>query len=146
MQKTKAIKYKGGDKKKINKDDLENNPLLRIDDNIQFSIEFANILNDPYSAVFINYDKFNYENPSLDASKLDLNSEMIVTARYYEYLAIARFKCNYIIPLITNDALTLKDIFQMIMHALRVRLLMNIPSIDVILEIEFKYNTYIKYR
>lgn len=145
MSKPKPVKYKGT-KKKIDKDSSEENILLKIDDSMQFSIEFANILNDPYSNIFIDYDRFDYENPSLDSSKLDLNSELIVTARYYEYLAIARFKCSYITPLLTHGAMNLKEIFQMIMHALRVRLLMNIPSFDVILEIEFKYNTYIKYR
>ena len=53
MAKSKQQKFKGV--KKFDKDS-EDNPLLRVDSQT-FNIEFANILNDPYSIIFLPLSK-----------------------------------------------------------------------------------------
>lgn len=141
MAKSKQQKFKGV--KKFDKDS-EDNPLLRVDSQT-FNIEFANILNDPYSIIFNDYETFDIMTGNLDANKINRDSQIIGIMRYYEYVCIARFKYDYIIPLLTEGDLSGPEVFQMIQHALRTRLLMNIPSFDVILEIEFKFTTKIKY-
>jgi hypothetical protein len=65
--------------------------------------------------------------------------------RYYEYVCIAKFKYNYILPLLETGEMTGPEIFQMIQHALRTKLLIYIPSFDTVLEFEFRFKTKIKY-
>ena len=125
--------------------EFEDNPLLKVDNSSNFTIEFANILNDPMSIIFPDYENFDITVGDINTDKLNRDSQIIAIMRYYEYVCIAKFKYDYIVPLLTEGELNGPDVFQMIQHALRTRLLMNIPSFDVILEIEFKYQTKIKY-
>lgn len=141
MAKSKPQKFKGN--KKFDKDS-DDNPLLKVDNDV-FSVEFSNILNDPYSIIFPDYENFDIMTGDIDVDKINRDSQIIAIMRYYEYVCIARFKYDYIIPLLTKGDLSGIEVFQMIQHALRTKLLMNIPSFDVILEIEFKFNTKIKY-
>jgi hypothetical protein len=138
----KQNKYKGV--KKYNKDSDEN-PLLQMDDKDDFSTEFVNILNNPKGIIFKDYKNFNIVTGNIDADLLNDKSEIIAIMRYYEYACIARFKYSYIVPMLTDGELNGNEVFAMIQHALRNKLLMNIPSFDVILEIEFKFSTKIKY-
>lgn len=139
---TKAVKFKGT--KKFDKDS-EDNPLLKVDNKSDFEIEFYNVLNDPQSIIFPGYQTFNIETGNIDTELLNRDSQIIAIMRYYEYVCIARFKYNYIIPLLENKEMNGIEVFQMIQHALRTKLLMYIPSFDTILEIEFKFQTKIKY-
>lgn len=139
--KGKPQKFKGV--KKFDKDSDEN-PLLKVE-NDTFNIEFANVLNDPYAIIFPDYENFDILTGNIDGDRINRDSQIIAIMRYYEYICIARFKYDYIIPLLTQGDLSGPEVFQMIQHALRTRLLMNIPSFDIILEIEFKFTTKIKY-
>lgn len=139
--KGKTQKFKGV--KKFDKDSDEN-PLLKVE-NDTFNIEFANVLNDPYAIIFPDYENFDILTGNIDGARINRDSQIIAIMRYYEYICIAKFKYDYIIPLLTEGDLSGSEVFQMIQHALRTRLLMNIPSFDIILEIEFKFTTKIKY-
>lgn len=142
MTKSKPQKFKGT--KKFDKDSTDN-PLLKVDNDSAFSIEFANVLNDPYSIIFKDYENFDIQTGNIDTERLNKDSQIIAIMRYYEYVCIGRFKYDYIFPLLSEGELNGPEVFQMIQHALRTRLLMNIPSFDIILEIEFKFKTKIKY-
>lgn len=138
----KQTKYKGI--KKIDKDS-EDNPLLKMDGTNGYDMYFANILNDPLCVIFNDYQEFDIFNGLIDVNMLNKDSQIIAYMRYYEYLCIARFKYEYIKPLLDNGDMNGVDVFQMIKHSLRTRLLMNIPSFDVIIEPEFIFKTIIKY-
>lgn len=140
--KQKPNKYKGV--KKYNKDSDEN-PLLYVEDKDEFKMEFVNILNNPHGIIFKDFKNFNIVTGQIDTNLLNNNSDIIAIMRYYEYACIARFKYEYIVPMLTDGELTGVEVFNMIQHALRNKLLMNIPSFDTILEIEFKFSTKIKY-
>ena len=138
----KQPKYKGI--KKYNKDS-EENPLLQMDDKDDFKMEFVNVLNNPYGIIFKDYKNFNIITGDIDIDKLNDNSQIIAIMRYYEYVCLAKFKYSYIVPMLTDGELNGNEVFNMIQHALRNKLLLNIPSFDTILEIEFKFSTKIKY-
>ena len=142
MAKTKQTKFKGV--KKFDKDS-EDNPLLKMDGVNGYEMYFANILNDPMCIIFNDYQEFDIFNGIIDVNRLNRDSQIIAYMRYYEYLCIARFKYEYIKPLLDNGNMSGIDVFQMIKHSLRTRLLMNIPSFDVIIEPEFIFKTVIKY-
>lgn len=142
MAKAKTKKFKGS--KKFDKDS-EDNPLLKVDNNSEFTMEFANVLNDPYSIIFSDYENFDIQSGNIDANRLNKDSHIVAIMRYYEYVCIGKFKYNYIVPLLSEGDLNGPEVFQMIQHALRTRLLMNIPTFETILEIEFKFKTKIKY-
>ena len=142
MAKTKQTKFKGV--KKFDKDS-EDNPLLKMDGVNGYEMYFANILNDPMCIIFNEYQEFDIFNGIIDVNRLNRDSQIIAYMRYYEYLCIARFKYEYIKPLLDNGNMNGIDVFQMIKHSLRTRLLMNIPSFDVIIEPEFIFKTVIKY-
>lgn len=142
MAKTKQTKFKGV--KKFDKDS-EDNPLLKMDGVNGYEMYFANILNDPMCIIFNDYQEFDIFNGIIDVNRLNRDSQIIAYMRYYEYLCIARFKYEYIKPLLDNGNMNGIDVFQMIKHSLRTRLLMNIPSFDVIIEPEFIFKTVIKY-
>lgn len=142
MAKAKQTKFKGV--KKFDKDS-EDNPLLKMDGVNGYEMYFANILNDPMCIIFNDYQEFDIFNGIIDVNRLNRDSQIIAYMRYYEYLCIARFKYEYIKPLLDNGNMNGIDVFQMIKHSLRTRLLMNIPSFDVIIEPEFIFKTVIKY-
>lgn len=142
MAKVKQTKFKGV--KKFDKDS-EDNPLLKMDGVNGYEMYFANILNDPMCIIFNEYQEFDIFNGIIDVNRLNRDSQIIAYMRYYEYLCIARFKYEYIKPLLDNGNMNGIDVFQMIKHSLRTRLLMNIPSFDVIIEPEFIFKTVIKY-
>ena len=142
MAKAKQTKFKGV--KKFDKDS-EDNPLLKMDGVNGYEMYFANILNDPMCIIFNEYQEFDIFNGIIDVNRLNRYSQIIAYMRYYEYLCIARFKYEYIKPLLDNGNMNGIDVFQMIKHSLRTRLLMNIPSFDVIIEPEFIFKTVIKY-
>lgn len=142
MAKQKTTKFKGT--KKFDKDS-EDNPLLKMDGTNGYEMYFANILNDPMCTIFNEYQTFDIFTSNIDVNRLNKDSQIIAYMRYYEYLCVARFKYNYIKPLLDNGEMNGIDVFQMIKHSLRTRLLMNIPSFDTILEPEFIFKTVIKY-
>lgn len=142
MAKNKTTKFKGV--KKFDKDS-DDNPLLKMDDANGYEIYFANILNNPLCIIFNDYQVFDIFTGNIDINKLNKDSQIIAYMRYYEYLCIARFKYDYIKPLLDTGDMNGIDVFQMIKHSLRTRLLMNIPSFDIILEPEFIFKTVVKY-
>jgi len=142
MAKNKTTKYKGT--KKFDKDS-DDNPLLKMDGANGYEMYFANILNDPMCIIFNDYQSFDIFTGNIDVNRLNKDSQIIAYMRYYEYLCVARFKYDYIKPLLDNGDMNGIDVFQMIKHSLRTRLLMNIPSFDIILEPEFIFKTVIKY-
>ena len=137
-----TTKFKGN--KKFDKDS-DDNPLLKVNNNSEFEIEFYNVLNDPSSIIFSEYEVFNIETGNIDINQLNRDSEIVAIMRYYEYVCIAKFKYNYILPLLETGEMTGPEIFQMIQHALRTKLLIYIPSFDTVLEFEFRFKTKIKY-
>lgn len=135
-----------GQKKEQNISDSKVNPLLKIDDKVDFSIESSNLLQDPEQLLFPDYHFFdlNKDKDHFDFDKLNDDSSIIIVLRYYEYVCIARFKFKYIVPIL-QSGLNAKDVFDMIKHALRNRLLLEAPSFDIIFEPDMHYDGKIKY-
>jgi len=143
-QKSKAQKGK-----KVTKPDTDNpddNPLLHVDNKTDFIIETGNLLQDTGLLIFPEYTRFDLQRDKdhFDLTKLSGDSNIIITLRYYEYVCIARFKFNYIIP-IMKSGLIAKDVFEMVKHCLKNKLIINAPTFDNIYDIDIQYQGYINY-
>lgn len=144
---TKSNKIKGQKKfSKNDQDDLELNPLLKIENKHDFSIETDNLLEHPDAILYESYLTFdvNIDKKHFDESLLSLDSEIIIILRYFEYLCTAKFKFSYIYPMLVSGLIA-KDVFDLIKHALKNRIQINVPSFDKIFEPEIIYIGKIKY-
>jgi hypothetical protein len=84
------------------------------------------------------------EKDHFNMDKLNNMSMIIVALRYYEYVCIARFQFSFIIPIL-ESGLVAKDVFDMMKHCLRNKLLTNAPTFDNIYELDIQYTGYVKY-
>lgn len=138
-------KARKGNKKIIDEKDTANNPLLKIEDSVLFSIESGNFLNDPTIYTFPGYENIDPSNPStLDVSKLDNNSEFVCILLYFEYLITAKFKFSYIRPLL-SAGMEFPKIIEAINHRLLTELQLNVPSFDTIISIQIENQCRVKY-
>lgn len=142
----KAKVPKGQSKLKPDNNDPEKNPLLHIENKHDFQIETGNLLEDPSGLIWENYENFDLskDKDHFDISMLNRDSSIVVILRYYEYICTAIFKFNYILPLL-ESGLIAKDVFEMIKHSLKTRLLVNVPSFDNVFEPEIQYIGKVKY-
>jgi hypothetical protein len=140
-------KLKGQKKDNPDSKNLEDNPLLKIDNRVDFMIESGNLLQDPGKLLFEGYENFDLkkEKDHFDNGRIGENSTIVVVLRYYEYVCIATFKFSFIIPIL-QSGLNAKDVFDMIKHALRNKLLLNAPTFDVIFEPDFVYIGKVMYQ
>lgn len=139
-------KLKGQKKSKPDSENIDENPLLKIDNRIDFSIESSNLLQDPSKLIFPGYENFDLkkEKDHFDMNRLRNDSSIIIVLRYYEYICTASMKFSFIIPIL-QSGLNARDVFEMIKHALRNKLLLNAPTFDNIFEPDFHYIGKIKY-
>lgn len=147
MAETKKSKGQKGKKKpRPDTDNPEENPLLHVDNTADFSIDTGNLLQDTGILIFPGYKSFDLkkEKDHFNTDKLSQTSMIIITLRYYEYVCIAKFQFSYIIPIL-ESGLNAKDVFDMVKHCLKNKLLTNAPTFDNIYELDIQYNGYIKY-
>jgi len=146
MATEKAKKLKGQRKESPDTERPDENPLLKVDNRVDFEIETSNLLQDPGKLLFPGFENFDIkkEKDQFDVSKLNDNTQIIIVLRYYEYLSIATFRFSFMIPLL-QSGLTARDSFEMIKHSLRNKLLLNAPTFDTIFEPEFQYIGKIRY-
>ena len=142
-------KTKGQKGKKKTRPDTDNpneNPLLHVDNTSDFSIDTGNLLQDTGLLVFPGYTTFDLKKDKdhFDTNMLSKSSMIIISLRYYEYVCIAKFCFSYIIPIL-ESGLNAKDVFDMVKHCLKNKLLINAPTFDNIYEIDMQYSGYIKY-
>ena len=139
-------KLKGQKKGKPDSESLDENPLLKIDNRSDFSIESSNLLQEPSKLLYNGYENFDLkkEKDHFDMKRLNDDSSIVVILRYYEYICTATFKFSFIIPIL-QSGLIAKDVFDMIKHSLRNKLLLNAPTFDNIFEPDFHYIGKIKY-
>lgn len=139
-------KLKGQKKSKPDSENIDENPLLKIDNRVDFSIESSNLLQDPGKLIFPGYENFDLkkEKDHFDMNRLRDDSSIIIVLRYYEYICTASMKFSFIIPIL-QSGLNARDVFEMIKHALRNKLLLNAPTFDNIFEPDFHYIGKIKY-
>ena len=125
---------------------IQENPLLYVEDKVNFKITTGNLLQDPGMLIFKGYDVFDIkkDRDHFDFNKLDPNSQIIITLRYYEYVCIARFEFSYIIPIL-ESGLDARETFDIVKHALRNKLFLNAPTFDTIFDIDIVYSGYVKY-
>lgn len=137
---------KGQKKQQKESDSMEENPLLKIDNREDFRIESSNLLQDPGCLIFDGYEAFDLKKDKdhFDFGKLRDDSSIIIVLRYYEYICTATFMFRFIIPILQSGLLA-KDVFEMIKHALRNRLLLNAPTFDTIFEPDFHYYGKVRY-
>lgn len=142
----KKNKLKGQKKQQKDSENLEDNPLLKIDNRDNFKIESSNLLQDPFKLLFDGYENFDLKKDKdhFDMGKLKEGSSIIIVLRYYEYICTATFSFSFIIPILQSGLLA-KDVFDMVKHALRNKLLLNAPTFDVIFEPEFVYMGKVRY-
>ena len=143
---TKIKPSKGQKKEKIDLNDPDKNALLKIENKANFEISTGNLLQNPSLLIYPNFEKIDItkEKDHFNTSKLKQSSQIIVVLRYFEYLCTAKFSFSYIIPILESN-LSIKDVFEMIKHCLRNKLLLNAPSFDNIYDIDIAYDAYIKY-
>lgn len=143
---TKAKTPKGQSKLKPDNDNPEKNPLLHIENKHDFQIETGNLLEDPSGLIWKDYEGFDLskDKDHFDISVLNRDSNIVIILRYYEYICTAKFKFDYILPLL-ESGLNAKDVFEMVKHSLKTRLLVNVPSFDTVFEPEIQYIGKVKY-
>ena len=137
---------KGKKKTRPDTDNPDENPLLHVDNTADFSIDTGNLLQDTGLLIFPEYEMFDLKKDKdhFDTNKLSHMSMIIISLRYYEYVCIAKFQFSYIIPIL-ESGLNAKDVFDMVKHSLKNKLLTNAPTFDNIYELDIQYNGYIKY-
>ena len=137
---------KGKKKTHLDTDNPDENPLLHVDNTADFSIDTGNLLQDTGLLIFPGYKVFDLtkDNDHFDTRKISHMSMIIITLRYYEYVCIAKFQFSYIIPIL-ESGLNAKDVFDMVKHCLKNKLLTNAPTFDNIYELDIQYSGYIKY-
>ena len=84
-------KLKGQKKSKPDSENIDENPLLKIDNRVDFSIESSNLLQDPGKLIFPGYENFDLkkEKDHFDMNRLRDDSSIIIVLRYYEYICTA---------------------------------------------------------
>ena len=137
---------KGKKKTRPDTDNPDENPLLHVDNTADFSIDTGNLLQDTGLLIFPEYEIFalKKDKDHFDTNKLSHMSMIIISLRYYEYVCIAKFQFSYIIPIL-ESGLNAKDVFDMVKHCLKNKLLTNAPTFDNIYELDIQYNGFIKY-
>ena len=137
---------KGKKKTHPDTDNPDENPLLHVDNTADFSIDTGNLLQDTGLLIFPEYEIFDLKKDKdhFDTNKLSHMSMIIISLRYYEYVCIAKFQFSYIIPIL-ESGLNAKDVFDMVKHCLKNKLLTNAPTFDNIYELDIQYNGFIKY-
>lgn len=138
---------KGQIKPKPDSDNPELNPLLHIENKHDFSIETDNLLESPTALIYDRYESFDLKKDSdhFDIDRLNLDTEIIIVLRYYEYLCTAKFKFSYIKPMLQPGIIAAKDVFNMVKHCLKNKLLINVPSFDTVFEPDIQYIGKVKY-
>lgn len=147
MAENKKLKGQKGKKKtRPDTDNPDENPLLHVDNTVDFSIDTGNLLQDTGLLIFPGYKVFDLKKDKdhFDTNKISQMSMIIISLRYYEYVCIAKFQFSYIIPIL-ESGLNAKDVFDMVKHSLKNKLLTNAPTFDNIYELDIQYNGYIKY-
>ena len=139
-------KLKGQKKQSPDTEKADENPLLKIENRVDFNIETSNLLQEPDKLLFPGYESFDIrqEQAPFDTTKISDKTSIIINLRYYEYLCTATFTMSFIIPLL-QSGLSIKDVFEMIKHSLRNRLLLNAPTFDTIFEPDFHYIGKVRY-
>ena len=137
---------KGKKKTHPDTDNPDENPLLHVDNTADFSIDTGNLLQDTGLLIFPGYKVFDLKKDKdhFDTRKISHMSMIIISLRYYEYVCIAKFQFSYIIPIL-ESGLNAKDVFDMVKHCLKNKLLTNAPTFDKIYELDIQYSGYIKY-
>lgn len=141
---------KKGNSKILSDKDTEKNPLLHIEQTNQFCIEVGNFLEDCNILIYPGYESFDPQDKNtLDADRLDTNSDLLVILRYFEYVILAKFKVNFILPLWKEGQRTgdmdLPDIIDSIKHRLMMELQMKTPTFDNINTLDVHYLYKVRY-
>ena len=147
MAENKKLKGQKGKKKtRPDTDNPDENHLLHVDNTVDFSIDTGNLLQDTGLLIFPGYKVFDLKKDKdhFDTNKISQMSMIIISLRYYEYVCIAKFQFSYIIPIL-ESGLNAKDVFDMVKHNLKNKLLTNAPTFDNIYELDIQYNGFIKY-
>lgn len=144
MAKPKGIK--GKKKESPDNDNPELNPLLHVENKADFMITASNLLEDPAGLIYDGFEPFDLKQEEIkfDYKRFDEDSQIVIMLRYYEYLCTAIIRVDYIIPLLSSG-MTGKQVFDMVCHCLKNKLLCNVPSFDTIFEPDIQYIGKIKY-
>ena len=138
---------RGQNKLKPDTDNPAKNPLLLVENKADFTIETGNLLQDTGQLIYDGFENFDLKKDKdhFDLDKITEDSVIVILLRYYEYLCVAEFKFSYVLPLL-QSGLNAKDVFDMVKHCLKNRLLTNVPTFDTIFEPDIQYTGKIKYR
>lgn len=142
----KTTKAKGQAKPKADNDNPEKNPLLRVENKHGFSIETDNLLESSDALIYDGYSNFDLTKDAdhFDIEQLNSDTQIIVILRYFEYLCVAKFSFEYVLPIL-KSGLNMKDVFAMMKHCLKNRLLLNVPSFETVFEPDIQYIGKVKY-
>lgn len=145
-----AARKKGRTKGKLkiesDNDNPDLNPLLHVENKDGFNITASNLLMYPDGLIHDGYDNFNIKDEELkfDYNRLNEQTSIIIILRYYEYICTAEMTVGYILPIL-DSGLNGKQVFDMVCHCLKNKLLCNVPSFDTIFEPDIQYIAKIKY-
>ena len=143
---------KGVAKTRPDNDNPELNPLLHVENKHGFSMDTDNLLESPDALIYNGYENFeittdlntHQKTVTLDSGRLQDDTEIVVILRYYEYLCTAKMRFWYIMPMLQSGMLA-RDVFAMVEHSLKNKLLINVPSFETVFEPDIKYLYKVKY-
>lgn len=144
---TKKVKApKGQLKTRPDTDDPDKNPLLHVENKHDFKIETANLLENPDILMYDGFETFDLtkDKDHFDLDQINNDTEIIVVLRYFEYICTADFRFCYIKPILASGFI-MKDVFDMMKHSLKNKLMINVPSFDTVFEPEIQYIGKVKY-
>lgn len=138
---------RGQNKLEPDTDNPAKNPLLLVENKADFTIETGNLLQDTGQLIYDGFENFDLKKDKdhFDLDKITEDSVIVILLRYYEYLCVAEFRFSYVLPLL-QSGLNAKEVFDMVKHCLKNRLLTNVPTFDTIFEPDIQYTGKIKYR
>lgn len=122
---------------------------LEINNSDGFYVECKNLIEDTSAMIFSGYENVNLKNQdktlSIDISRIKENKTTIkVILRYFEYVIIATMSFSYLKPIMVSG-FTINDIYDMIKHHIRNRLIREIGSSETIIEMHTEYYMKIQY-
>ena len=133
--------------KKENAPAASDNPLLKIDNRDDFMIDSSNLLQNPGILLTKGYERLDLgkeNSKKFDLDKISKSTSIIIILRYYEYVTMATFKFEFVLPML-ESGLNMDEVIDLIKHSLRNRLLVNAPAFDTIFEPEIQYTGRIRY-
>ena len=130
----------------VDKKQDDRSALLTVSYKREFSVQLHNLLENPSAMIFSGYENIilDSDNVTFDLDRIGDNTSILVILEYFEYLCVADVAFSYIMP-IMQSGFSMKEVFSMIKHHLRGKLIVTIDNWENINEMHMKYMGKVRY-